>query len=178
MSYYTDRWVLFKEEGTFGTYATPNTFMNYMLAWDVTTSENLIEEELIAGARDWKSRAWTEEEIAGRFEFQPVSAKMFYFVLGSFSNTVGTAHTMKPHSTIPSLSFYRGLYPDASSNTVSIGYYGVKIDTAEIRLEVGEDVTMDSASSAEVRFLGSANLAIFNLISSNLAIFSGELITR
>jgi len=148
LSYYTERWILIGEEGTWGTWKTPDTFPTYLLSWDATTTEHRAEEEVIGGDRDSRSRVWLHREVVARWEEQLVSSKVFYLALGSHS-TGDTAspyrHTISPASTVPSLSIYRGLTPTytGESATLSLGYMGMKVDTCELNFEAGEDVTVE-----------------------------------
>jgi len=141
-SFYTDRWIKFAQEGTWGTWATPTTFPNYLLEWSATTTENKNEDDLIGGSRDWRKRVWLEEGIVGRWRQELVSAKIFEYILGAKSGTTSPA-TYSPTSTLPCMSIYRGLYPDESGNTVSIGYAGMKVDTSELTVEEGEDIRLE-----------------------------------
>jgi len=148
MSYYTDRWVLFKQEGTWGTWATnPDTFPNYLMEWSATTTENKEEEDIIAGSRDYRKRVWLEEGVVGRWVEEVVTAKIFEYVLGSHTGTAGTvtpsASTYDTGATLPSMSIYRALYPNESNATVSIGYLGMKVDTAELTVEQSGDVRLE-----------------------------------
>jgi len=125
---------------------------NYLLTWAATTTEGKTEEDLIAGARDFRSRAWLEEGVVGRWVQQIVSAKIFEFLLGNRTGTAGATSpsnsTYSPASTVPSMSIYRGLYPDELGNTVSLGYSGMKVDTWELTIEQGADARL------EVNFAG------------------------
>jgi hypothetical protein len=144
MSYYTDRWVLFKGEGTWGTWSTPNTFPNYLMDWSATTTENKVEEDLIGGSRDYRKRVWLEEGVAAKWTEEMVSAKIFEYILGGRSGTLGVgAATYSPAATLPSMSIYRGLAPDESNNTLSLGYLGMKVDTADLTIEQSGDVKLD-----------------------------------
>ena len=143
ISYYTDRWIRFKQEGTWGTWSSPDTFPNYMLEWSATTTENKAEEDLIGGARDYRKRVWLEEGVVGRWNQELVSAKIFEYILGSRTGDAGVASTYAPGSTLPSMSIYRGIYPDESSSTVSLGYPGMKVDTAELTIEEAGDIRLD-----------------------------------
>ena len=144
MVYVVDRWVKFKEETSHGTWVTPDTFPNYILDWDSTEEERRSEEELIAGERDQISRVFTSEGVVARMTQQLVSSKPFYLVLGSHTSpdTASPYSTISPASTLPSLSFYRGLLASDGS-TISLGYYGMKVDTAELVIEAEEDITFE-----------------------------------
>jgi len=147
MSYYTDRWVLFKQETTWGSWSAPDTFPNYMMEWSATTTENKEEEDIIAGSRDYRKRVWLEEGVVGRWVEEVVTAKIFEYILGSHTGTTGTlapsASTYDTGSTLPSMSIYRALYPNESGATVSIGYLGMKVDTAELTVEQSGDVRLE-----------------------------------
>ena len=72
-----------------------------------------------------------------------MSSKPFYLALGSYDfNTITQQASITPASTVPSLSFYRGLLDD-SGDTISVGYYGVKIDSWELTAEAEEDIVLD-----------------------------------
>jgi len=147
MSYFTDRWIKFKEEDSWGEWATPDTFPNYLLEWSATSTENKSEEDLIGGSRDWRKRVWLEEGVVARWLQELVSAKIYKYILGS---RTGTGDTVSPSSstyslssTLPSISVYRGLYPDESGGTFSLGYYGLKVDTSELTIEESGDVRLE-----------------------------------
>ena len=63
--------------------------------------------------------------------------------MGTVSDTDTSPVTYSPASSLPSMSVYRGLYPDEDGNTVSLGYYGLKVDTAELTIEQGADVQLE-----------------------------------
>lgn len=141
---YTDRWIKFKKETTWGQWSTPDTFPNYLMEWRATTTENKEEEDIIAGSRDFRKRVWLEEGVTATWSQELVSAKIFEYVLGATSATGSeTAATYSPYSTLPSMSIYRGLYPDESGNTVSLGYLGMKVDSAELTIEESGPVVLD-----------------------------------
>jgi len=146
MSYYQDRWILFKKENVWGQSITPDTFPNYLLEWSATTTENKSEEDVIGGSRDFRKVVWLEEGVVGRWVQELVSAKIFEYILG----TVSTASTTSPYestyavaSKVPSMTIYRGLAPDENGNTVSLEYYGMKVDTAELTIEDTGDVRLE-----------------------------------
>ncbi len=139
---YTDRWIKFKKEETWGTWNTPDTFPNYLLDWSATTTENKEEEDLIAGSRDYKKRVWLEEGVVGKWTQELVSAKMFEYILGSKTSSDNLANTYSVGSTLPCMSIYRGISQDESGDTLSIGYTGMKIDTAELTIEEKGDVRL------------------------------------
>jgi len=146
MGLYTDRWLKFKIETQWGQWNTPDTFPNYMTEWSATTTENKSEEDIIAGTRDMRKRTWLEEAVVGRWVQELVSAKPFHLCLGKHktSNTVAPfSHTFVTTSTLPSLSIYRGLYPDEAGNTISLGYMGMKVDTWELTIERGAEVRLE-----------------------------------
>ena len=146
MSVYQERWILHAKETGWSTWTTPNTFDNYTLEWEAATTEGSNEEELIAGARDLVSKAWTDESCVARELVQVISGKQLEYCLGSHL----TANSLSPFTisvgaTLPSRSFYRGLYPPASgeTGTISLGYKGMKVDTLELTIERGEDVRLE-----------------------------------
>jgi len=146
VSEYIDRYVLFKGEGTWGTWNAPDTFPNYLLEFEGTTTEERDDQPIIAGAPDLKARTFQEEGVVARMLMQVVSSKIFEYCLGSHA----VANTASPFtigigSTLPSMSIYRGLQPGASgeTGTISVGYYGMKVDTWELTLEKGEDVVLE-----------------------------------
>jgi hypothetical protein len=76
----------------------------------------------------------------------PASAKIFEYCLGSHNPANATSpFTIGIGSTLPSMSIYRGLSPGATgeSGTISMGYYGMKVDTWELTLERGEVVSLE-----------------------------------
>ena len=143
MSYFTDRWIKFGKESSWGEWTTPDTFPNYLTDWSATTTENKNEEDLIGGSRDWRKVTWLEEGVVARWTQELVSGKIFEYILGTVSDTDTSPVTYSPASTLPSMSVYRGLYPDEDGNTVSLGYYGLKVDTAELTIEQGADVQLE-----------------------------------
>jgi len=151
MSYYIDRWLLFGKETTWGQGVTPNTFPNYVLEWSATTTENKSEEDIIGGARDYRKLVWLEEGVVGRWLQEVVSAKIYEYILGQYSTADTVApfrYTYSPASQVPSMTIYRGLYPDEAGNTISLEYYGMKVDTSELTIEQGADLRL------EVNFAG------------------------
>jgi hypothetical protein len=144
---YSDRWLLFEKETAWGTWVTPSKFPNYLMEWDATTTDNKTEEDLIGGSRDYRKRVWLERGVVGRWTQELVSGKIFEFVLGSKSGTVSPV-TYSLSSTLPSMSVYRGLAPSETGGTVSIGYIGMKVDTAELTIEKG------SGAALEVNMVG------------------------
>ncbi len=143
MSYFTDRWIKFAKEDTWGEWTSPTTFPNYLTDWAATTTENKNEEDLIGGSRDWRKVTWLEEGVVARWTQEMVSGKIFEYILGSTTDTSSSPVTYSPASSLPSMSIYRGLYPDENGDTISLGYYGMKVDTAEITIEQGSDVQIE-----------------------------------
>ena len=92
MSYYQDRWILFKKESTWGESVTPDTFPNYLLEWAATTTENKSEEDVIGGARDLRKTVWLEEGVVARWVQEVVSAKIWEFILGTVSTSLSLIH--------------------------------------------------------------------------------------
>ena len=156
---YTDRWIRFSEESTWGEWTTiGSTFPNYLNEWSATTTENISEEELIGGSRDWRKVVWLEEGVVARWVQELVSAKFFEYILGSKDgDTSPVEYTIA--ATLPSLSIYRGLYPDENGNTFSVGYMGMKVDTAELTIEEGSDVRL------EVNFAGKGGTILTSHLS-------------
>jgi len=184
ISYYQDRWILFKKENTWGVYETPDTFPNYLLEWSATTTENKSEEDIIAGSRDFRKRVWLEEGIVGRWLQELPSARIFQYILGTVATT-GTAapytSTYSPGSTIPSMSIYRGISPDESGSTVSLGYYGMKVDTAEITIEGGTDLKVEvnfAGKGATVPTKIAAGVPDLDVVAFTFAESSIDLITN
>jgi hypothetical protein len=146
MSYYTDRAVFVKKEGTWGTQATPtsNDVINYLLGYEMTSAERRAEEFVIGGSRDSRSRTWLQREVSGLLDFQPVSGRIFYYVLGKAlggGNTSGESAslpcTITPGSVVPGLTIWR----EIRSPNEYLRAYGNKIDRLELVIEQGEDVT-------------------------------------
>jgi hypothetical protein len=112
--------------------------------WSATTTENKVEEDLIGGSRDYRKRVWLEEGVAAKWTEEMVSAKIFEYILGGRSGTLGIGmNTYAPAATLPSMSIYRGLYPDESNGTLSLGYLGMKVDTADLTIDSKGDVKID-----------------------------------
>jgi hypothetical protein len=145
MSYYTDRWVKFKKETAWGTWNAPDTIVNYLMDWSATTTENKEEENIIAGARDFKKRVWLEEGVVGKWTQELVTGKMFEFILGTYTTAAPTTgpFTYSVISTIPSMSIFRGVYPDETNSTFAVGYYGMKVDSADLTIESKGPVNLE-----------------------------------
>jgi hypothetical protein len=114
------------------------------MEWSATTTENKEEEDIIAGSRDFRKRVWLEEGVVGRWLEEVVTAKIFEYVLGGHAGTTGVgAQTYSVGATLPSMSIYRGIFPDENSATFSVGYLGMKVDTAELTIEQSGDCRLE-----------------------------------
>jgi len=142
MSYYTERYLKWGREGTWGVeVTTPENYFNYLLRTEATTTENKAEEAIICGGRDLRSRCWLHREVVGVYEFQPITGRIFEFILGSVSPDTTVSpykHTIDPSTVVPSMTLERMI----RSPEEGMRYIGVKIDTAELTIEQQEDVTM------------------------------------
>jgi len=140
---YMIRGLSWGEEGTFGVRATSWNVFNYALDFDATSTETLIEEDILSDAPDEYLRADAQREITGRFEVDLMSIRFLKYVLGSAPPTADIAapyrHTVSVGTTIPSFTIRRILRDP--QNTAY--YEGCKVDTARLALEVGEDVTLE-----------------------------------
>jgi len=142
MSYYTERYLKWGKEDKWGEeVTTPEDYFNYLLRTEATTTENKAEEAVICGGRDLRSRCWLHREVVGVYEFQPITGRIFEFILGSVSPNVTVQpyrHTIDPSTIVPSMTLERVIRQPLEG----MKYIGVKIDTAELTIEQQEDVTM------------------------------------
>jgi len=141
MSYYTERYLKWGREGTWAVEVTPDKYFNYLLRTEATTTENKAEEAIIGGGRGLRSRCWLHREVVGVYEFQPITGRIFEFILGSVSPDITVQpyrHTISPSTVVPSMTLERVI----RSPLEGMKYIGVKIDTAELTIEQQEDVVM------------------------------------
>lgn len=147
MSYYTERGIFIKQEGTWGTQATPAStdVINYLLSYEATSAENRADEFVIGGARDTRSRAWLQREVTGALEYQPITGRIFYYALGkaaggsipAYGEAASIPCTITPDSVVPGLTIWREIrQPEEWVQT-----WGNKIDRLELVIEQGEDIT-------------------------------------
>ena len=151
MSYYTERGVFIKVEGTWGVEATPTTadVVNYLMDYEAEITENKEEEFVIGGSRDSVKRVWLQREVAGALEFEPVSARAFYLALGGVlgggvsGEGASLPCTITPTSILPGITLQREIrYPEEWLTT-----YGNKVDRLELTIEneTGAMIAIDFA---------------------------------
>ena len=143
---YVERYVKFGEEDSWGTSVATDSYFNYLLRWDGEVTEHRIEEPVIAGYRDAKSRVFTQREVVATAQAQLTSARFLEYALGSISLTGGSSlpATIEPsNSTLPSLTFQRVFRPVEGSEDNALTLWGLKVDSFEITLEQGEDVVVE-----------------------------------
>lgn len=147
MSYYTERGVFFKEEGTWGTEATPTStdVINYLTDYEAEIMDVKEEAFVIGGSRDTRKRAWLQREVTGALEFEPLSGKMFYFALGKAvgsNGTLGLASslpaTITPTTVVPGITIWR----EARDPEEWINTWGNKTDRLELTVEQSAGVIM------------------------------------
>ena len=147
MSYYIDRYVKFVEESSWATKGTPNTFPNYLLNFEGAIIDHRVDENIIAGHRDAKSRTYVHREVAAVMRVQPVSARFFEYCLGSVSTASGGSlpATITVGTTLPSITAERVFrpVPSAESSKDKMTLWGLKVDTWELTIEQGEDVILE-----------------------------------
>lgn len=147
MSYYTERGVFFKIEGTWGTEATPTStdVINYLMDYEAEISDQKEEAFVIGGGRDSRKRAWLQREVVGALEFEPLTGRMFYFALGdaagensSSGATSSLPCTITPGTVVPGITIWR----EARDPEEWICTYGNKIDRFEFTIEQSGGVMM------------------------------------
>jgi len=140
---YTERYVRAGNETTWGTYASPSSFdaLEYIMNFNATAEEVLIEEDLIAASRQARSRAFAQREVAGSFEENPLSPRWLYYALGSVSSDATSPYstTISGSYYLPSFSIEEGMR--GQSDTMYVGYMGCKVDRLEFLIEGEEDIT-------------------------------------
>lgn len=144
MSEYPERYVRIGHETAWGDYSSPASFdpVNFCLGFDATTTEERIEEDIVATSRQVRSRVWVQRAVIGAIEANIFSPRMLYYALG----WVSTPDTSSPYTVtisgslnLPSFAIERGLR--GTSDTVYTGYMGCKIDRYELLIEREEDIT-------------------------------------
>lgn len=140
MSEYTERYVRFKEESPWGTWTNPVDIIEYCLGFDATVTEERIEEEIISTSRQARSRSWAQREVAGAFDFNPLSPRAFYLALGNTAPDAASPYTIGIGGTlsVPGFTIERGLKGPAV--TSYHGYIGAKVDRLELTIESEEDI--------------------------------------
>jgi len=112
--------------------------ITYPLRRDFSMAEGWTEEEIIVPERDVVSRFRLAKEITGTIEYQPLSAKIFRYILGGEATTqVGTyigKITWTPASTLKKFDTQVKI-----GSLISV-YSACYVDSAEFRFEIGEDV--------------------------------------
>jgi len=145
MSYYIDRYVKWGEETTWATAVTPSTFSNYLLHFEGGWTDNRVDEPVIAGQRDAKSRTYVHREVAAVMRVQPVSARWFEFCLGSVATAAGGSlpATITPGTVLPSITAERVYRPVPGSENNALKLWGLKVDTWELTIEQQEDIVLE-----------------------------------
>jgi len=133
---YIEREVGWEAEGSV------NVF-NYVLSFDATSVETLLDEDILSSARDEYVRADLQREITGRLEAELLSAKFFRYILGGKPLPSATVdpYSIKPANNLTTFDLKHRL--KGPKETIEANYSGCKVDTCRINLEVGEDVTYE-----------------------------------
>ena len=145
MSYYTNRYVKFGQETSWATAVTPDTFSNYLLRFEGGWTDNRVDEPVIAGERDAKSRTYVHREVAAVMQVQPVSARWFEYCLGSLDTAAGDSlpAILTPGSTLPSITVQRVYSPVPGAEENALKLWGLKVDTWELTIEQSEDIVLE-----------------------------------
>jgi len=142
MSEYTERFVRFGKESSWGSYPSTWENIDWVLAFDATSTEHMIEEDIATVSRQARSRVFVQREVVGSLEVNPLSPKLLYYALGSATSDDTSPYTITITGAgeLPSFSIERGL--KGASGTFYTGYMGCKIDRLELTVEQGEDVVI------------------------------------
>jgi len=116
---------------------------NYVLSFDATSVETLVDEDILSSARDEYVRADLQRDITGRLEAELLSAKFFRYILGGSPSPYATVdpYTIKPANKLVPFTLRHRL--EGAEEDFTAVYSGCKVDTCRINLEVGEDVTYE-----------------------------------
>ena len=138
---YTTRGIEWAEELVEGSIPPEGSFepFNYVDDWDFETTPNVDERVVVGGGRDARKRALAEIESGGRLTTELTSAKFFKYVLGSISSHDLDPYTIGIAGSLPTFTIKRGL---ATPYNI-LYYYGCKVDSARLRIEVGEPVVLE-----------------------------------
>jgi len=144
MSYYTERFVRFGEESSWGTYPSSFEAVNRPTELIMRVTDNIQDRDIIAPSRDSVSRSFLKREVAGSWELPLLSPRLFYYGMGSVSSDASSPYTIDiaVSSSIPSFTLERGIRSPPDGVAEYRGYYGLKIDSLELIAEVDEDVML------------------------------------
>jgi len=159
VSSYLIRGLSWVEETTFG--SIPGSGwqpFNYALDFDATTTENISEDDILSPNRDEFLRTPLHREVTGRFEISMITGRFLKYAIGAWSPTTDTVtpyeYTISPATTLKSFSLRRIL-----QDTQNTGYYyGCKVDSGILNLEVQEDVTLEINFAASGSSFSTATL--------------------
>lgn len=138
---WSERYVKIGHESTWGTLASTRTAVQYPLTCELNARRVRIEEDIVSPSRQAYSRAFVQIELTGALEWNPLSSRMFYYALGSY--TSGTPIVYTGSGILPSFSLEQGLRIP-NKETLILGYVGLKVDRLELTIEGEEDIVMSA----------------------------------
>jgi len=139
MSEYVERYVRFGHESTWGSLPSSWSIASYPLSFEATTTENLVEEDIIGASRQAKSNVWVNREVTGSYSGNFLSPRLMYYALGYASSNANSPYTVNVSGTlsVPSFSVEKGL---RGASTIYATYKGCKVDRYELEIENLQDI--------------------------------------
>lgn len=115
------------------------TIVNYPISFEGSEVSNLIEQEVVSGERWDVDITEGAKEYTARYEAELVSARPFYFALGSVSPALSSIPcTIHPYQSLPEVNV------TGSSESDSLRILNAKCDRFRLNWSAGEYITYET----------------------------------